>query len=72
MNICSIGRQFSSAEVGIFQLDAPRTLLDFDIVIFDLALIPGSIEFRVASRRRTEILDLLKLGRTILVFLADF
>jgi hypothetical protein len=61
----------------VLDFDSVRTFLDFDILILDLPNIAETLkelppDSDVLFRRRDEILEMLALGRTIVVFACNF
>jgi len=68
MNIGSLGRLVVGATE--IQFDSTRTILDFDAVFVDsAAILQGIVKFAQATAfRRSEFLEFLALGRTIVVF----
>ena len=76
MLIGSIGRSFGQQGVGVIDIHSHRTLLDFDIVLLDLAALAADLKKHSNAephqRRRAEIEELLRLGRTVVAFLAPY
>src|SRR6266850_1790917 len=73
MNICSFGRGFPDRTISYIDLESNQSLLDFDIAIFDLVMLAGSQgKHNHLGRRRAEVIDFLRLGRTVIAFIGHF